>query len=580
MKLSKKGTTVVELVVSVSMLFVIAIFLFQIIISLKEVYNSSGIKTEMLNKQAVISKIINDDLRNKKLEIALNCNLENTCLSLYFADGTSKNLELIPKNDENPTAYFIYGDYKTELVSGSNYDFSIDTNGKRSYEIKSETILNATGLNNSILYIHIGIKHPMLKNEDFGINITYQYNDKTTSIPALELSVDSTSISNFYLLGNSTMIGYTSVDFIDPGYFYLDENQNFVKVLGTDDAYNSNEYVSVVEDMIDANTKEISYISRIDGTVLATRTVKYINTMENFEYNGSYHEFRAPVSGTYNIELWGANGGSTSLGAGGIGAYTSGNIKLSAGEKVYVYVGGAPSGDNGGYNGGGTITTHQSENGGAAGGGATDVRLEAGSWDSAEGLKSRIMVAAGGGAAKTVTCGSISAIGGHGGALTSETPDVGTSCENTIWTLTGGASQNAGGTLKIYTNGTASSPYQAGLFGKAGSASQFSGDIISGGGGGYYGGANAGYGSFATGGSSFISGCEKCVAITSNGTPADNSIHYSGKYFTNTNMVAGNSISGNENITKPVNNNNGYARIKLVSVTYGTEEEQILDDND
>ena len=64
MKKSNKGITIVELVVSISILSIVVLFLFQLILSLKEVYTSSGVKTEMLNKQAIINREINEDLIN------------------------------------------------------------------------------------------------------------------------------------------------------------------------------------------------------------------------------------------------------------------------------------------------------------------------------------------------------------------------------------------------------------------------------------------------------------------------------------------------------------------------------------
>lgn len=559
MKKNIKGSTIVELVVSISMLFVIVTFLFQIIISLKEVYNSSGIKTEMLNKQVVISKMINDDLKHHKLEMALKCNNLNTCLALYFEDGSYKTLELIPKTDETP-AYLIYGDYKAELVSGSNFG---------SYSITSETIAEATGVNNSIMNINIPITHPLLREENYGINIIYQYNSNTTSITDIAMN-GNTGVEGIYLAGASTMVWYTTVPFEDPGYFYLDENKNLVK------ASTTNDKVLVEIGSINGNNEQIiRYSSKENPSIYAERTVKYINTSYDYTVNSSYYSFNVPVSGTYKIEAWGANGGSTALGSGGIGAYTSGEIRLLANEKLYIYVGGAPSGDNGGYNGGGSITAYQSSNGGAAGGGATDIRLESGAWNLESGLRSRIMVAAGGGAAKTANCGSTVSVGGHGGTFTSTSAIFSMSCNTALWNIATGATQTAGGAIDVYSGNSKTATYQAGVFGYASAATSYSGDIISGGGGGYYGGASAGYGSFATGGSSFVSGDPSCTAVTSNGAVSNSSIHYSGKSFNNTNMISGNSISGNANITKPVNTDDGYARIKLISISYGNGGEEI-----
>jgi hypothetical protein len=70
-----------------------------------------------------------------------------------------------------------------------------------------------------------------------------------------------------------------------------------------------------------------------------------------FDYIGNYQTFVAPVSGTYNLELWGAQGGNTSHNAvGGKGAYSKGNVFLNKDQIIYVYVGG-----QNGYNGGGGL---------------------------------------------------------------------------------------------------------------------------------------------------------------------------------------------------------------------------------
>ena len=77
-------------------------------------------------------------------------------------------------------------------------------------------------------------------------------------------------------------------------------------------------------------------------------------------------------SGWYRIELWGTQGGT----AGGLGAYTSGIIKLTEGDTLYFYVG------------------KQREN---EGGTETDVRIIKGGYNEPSSYQTRIMVAAGGG---------------------------------------------------------------------------------------------------------------------------------------------------------------------------------------
>ena len=81
----------------------------------------------------------------------------------------------------------------------------------------------------------------------------------------------------------------------------------------------------------------------MEGNVNSGLNLTYV-----YEYIGDYQEFVAPYTGTYRIELWGAQG---SVGyylnptnqkelnhEGGKGAYVSGDINLEKGKKLYVYV--------------------------------------------------------------------------------------------------------------------------------------------------------------------------------------------------------------------------------------------------
>lgn len=557
MKVNNKGVTIVELVVSISILTIIVLFLFQLILSLKEVYNSSGIKTEMLNKQAIINREINDDLNDKQLELARSCSTSPdviNCISFYFKDGTSKRLEFIQKTDSSP-AYLVYGDYKTELASGSDFNFATSN-----YNIKAITITDVVDLtNDSILSINVPIVHPNINN-DYSIHVVYQYNSNNTSITNLAISGND-SAEEIWLAGSSNMIWYSTVDFVDPGYYYLDSSNNIVK------ANTSTEAVTVSQSEIVDGVMTVTYTPVSNPEKVVTRTVTFISTSYTYDYNGSYYTFSAPVNGNYKIELWGANGNSSGDYTGGTGAYTSGNIDLLAGEKVYVYVGGEGNGDNGGYNGGGSLTLNQSTQNGAAGGGATDIRLKNGNWDSVDGLRSRIMVAAGGAGALTGTCGSSNKNGGFGGSVSSSSNTLGTACTDSMFTIALGASQSSGGSINVYdTSGSILNTYVSGKFGMSLAPEGYEGDIKAGGGGGYFGGASSSYGSPATGGSSFVSGYQGSLAIDSNGNITDSNIHYSGKKFDNIKLLDGESLSSS--MSKPTSGNNGYARISLASISY------------
>ena len=88
----KKGFTVVELIVSFSLVMVIAIFLFQIVIGLKNLYTNSGLKTELLNKQSLISNEINKKLTTKGISTLSKCG--SYCVEFLYSDGTSDKMTI------------------------------------------------------------------------------------------------------------------------------------------------------------------------------------------------------------------------------------------------------------------------------------------------------------------------------------------------------------------------------------------------------------------------------------------------------------------------------------------------------
>ncbi len=335
-----------------------------------------------------------------------------------------------------------------------------------------------------------------------------------------------------------------------------------------------------------------------------------------YDLTGDYQLYKAPATGLYKIELWGAQGGGGSVGStgityeGGTGGYVSGEIKLAKNDMLYLYVGGKgqsyfENNDTerytGGYNGGGDGFRYA-----YAGGGATDIRyfgsyqptLDDLKWDSPLGLKSRILVAAGGGGSSTDynKSGGAFSLGGSAGGLIGY---------NSI-----------PGQYTYPVKGIGATQFKGSSFGKGFNTPSEPTTSYAGGGGGYYGSAKSlgdvVWNKAAGGGSSFISGHAGSVAILSNsslstrndssgnlcsstsstGYRADGynidytcSIHYSGKIFENTKMIDGVGYSWtiiNDELSKTLeqmpnpigglyNSNighsgDGYAKITLISV--------------
>lgn len=273
-------------------------------------------------------------------------------------------------------------------------------------------------------------------------------------------------------------------------------------------------------------------------------------------------------SGWYKIELWGASGGSTTsetgvVRAGGKGAYTSGLIYLAENDEVYFYIGGTTTNSSGGANGGGAGAGK-----GMGGGGSTDVRIKSGEWNDDKSLRTRLMVAAGGGGAEGFKEG---ATGGDAGAI------IGRSGQSNIasdkYTNAGYGSQKGpilvnwinlwekvdkcnSGYISRDSDSVSKIKTACGKLGLGGGATNNEGG---GGGSGYFGGGagssdNSTVAGSGGGGSSFIAGY--AGVKYSHQWPR----YSEDKYYTETShfFVNGQMVEG-------VNEGNGKARIELVS---------------
>lgn len=257
------------------------------------------------------------------------------------------------------------------------------------------------------------------------------------------------------------------------------------------------------------------------GSANTTLTANWVVTVTTFAYTGAATTYTAGASGTYKVELYGAQGGHGGQGlcsggggnSGGSGGYVSATIYMTKDQVFTVTVGGAggngaysssygaggvsgAGGGGGGADGGYHKTTSGAyncggcsyRNAGAAGGsggaggvgisggggGASDMRLNGTS------LYDRIIVAGGGGGSGATSIGRQP---GYGGGLNGA---------NGWLSTTNGASQTGYGT----------SAYGNGQFGIGGTHCDDGG----GGGGGWYGGGAGFEDNYGGGGSSYITG--------------------------------------------------------------------------
>lgn len=378
-------------------------------------------------------------------------------INVYATDGTRTqyiiNFEREASSYGTIDGITVNGKYYKFIDDIYDYEIVLPYDEDDFVEISADYIRpsqNILGLGSYVLKQNKLEKEIKVVSEDKSKTTTYNLNIvkensnklKSLSIAGIKLTPEfSPEIQNYNIRILSTMTD------LDVALTAFDVTSD-VKVTG-----NKNIPVGQSQILITvSNTK-------LEEDIVYTIDVESQSEISN-QYNviGNYEEFTTSFNGKYRIELWGAEGASGTT-ATGFGGYTSGEIDLIRGQKLYIYVG--QYGLNGGYNGGG----NSYETNGNAGGGATDVRLVSGVWDDVTSLRSRIMVAGGGGGhygqnAKTYSA-SAGGLTGYDGTK-----------HSTVSYRAYGATQKAGGSGSVASGG----------FGYGGKNGKYSDGHIGGGG--------------------------------------------------------------------------------------------------
>lgn len=165
--MNKKGFTVIELITTFALSTVIIIILINVVLMIKNIYSENNIKSELLIEQSNLSNLINKKFTKDNLKTYEACNDSSFCYKFEFVDGTTSTLVV---GDD----YIKFDSYKYKIKSGTSI-------GESKLEI-TDVEVSSTEVNNSILVIKIPIINKIYPNEDFGINLVYQYNSNKITL--------------------------------------------------------------------------------------------------------------------------------------------------------------------------------------------------------------------------------------------------------------------------------------------------------------------------------------------------------------------------------------------------------------
>ncbi len=476
-----------------------------------------------------------------------------------------------------------------EISSGENNDFGYVTitDSEIIPEYNSETgrvvyisgnvsskVYEATLIAGKINYIHIGYKKTVYYGsglDTFTINGIYTSIDKgdisqniTTKVPVLNEKVDTVELIKDITLASKIEIPENKEMVLDLKGYTLTTSSNDYVIKNSGDLTIIDSKYSDEQDknQSDYEAEQAKYDEEYNAELSAYNKAKtdYEKSVEeynkkleeyyashpgdDFEYTGEEETYVVPQDGTYELETWGAQGGTAVDSCdGGYGGYSYGQVELKKGDILYINVGGVgtcnvSSSSKGGYNGGGDALSRNNYKM-CSGGGATHIATKSGLLKTLSNSTDSILIVSGSGGGSGSTGSSCSSEGGSGGGISGTVPK--NNCSD-CGTRSGGT-QTSGGRSRFGT----------GDFGcGAGSTTSYS----VGGGSGFYGGAGDTFEWGATGGSGYI-GNSKLTSKKMYCYDCTESSDESTKTISTTNV----SETPTENNAKK---GNGYAKITLL----------------
>lgn len=166
--MNKKGFTLIEVLVSLTLVSIIAIFLFQIVYILRDIYIEKSVKSELYIETSNISNIINKDIlkRTRAGSISNVTKVDDNNVRITYSNGSKVTLT-IDKDNKTIT----YGNYSVTLLPGTKIG---------SIELYHD-YTTALFAQNGVAYIKIPITYEKYNN-DFSVIAFFRYNSSRTGI--------------------------------------------------------------------------------------------------------------------------------------------------------------------------------------------------------------------------------------------------------------------------------------------------------------------------------------------------------------------------------------------------------------
>ena len=181
MNKKSKGTTLIEIMISILLISIIMVFLFNILVNIKEEYNLSTKRSGDTINRASYTRIIQNDLINLKLIGISNCSNGKLCIVFKFSDNIQKDLII---NDKS----IVYDNEIWELSSGQ-YDIDKSTFNYLVATTDPSELSQPNVINYYMLKIIVPVQNDVFSNKKFDFEIT--------SVGKNYLNIDCESFKNY-----------------------------------------------------------------------------------------------------------------------------------------------------------------------------------------------------------------------------------------------------------------------------------------------------------------------------------------------------------------------------------------------
>ena len=182
-----KGTTLVEIMISVILISVILIFVFNILADLKSEDNLSSKRSEDALARASYTRIIQNDFIDSTLIGVSPCSEGLICLNFSFRKNNATK-KLVIFND-----YLVYADEKWKLSYGSY----LKNQAKLTYRVATRDnamLSDSDVINYSYLKIYIPVTYNTISNRKYDLELVYSYTEP--------LSINCTTLKNYFVSQN------------------------------------------------------------------------------------------------------------------------------------------------------------------------------------------------------------------------------------------------------------------------------------------------------------------------------------------------------------------------------------------